>query len=429
MFENIKKSFQSKDIRNKILITLGLILLFTLGAYIPVPGISIEVFKDSVVNNDFLNLISSISGGALANGSILALGVGPYISASIIIQLLSIAIPSLQSLARSGEEGKKRLSLYTKICALVLAMAQAIGIVVSFSGSITNLFLGAPIWLSGAAVVIIMMAGAMFTYWLGEKITELGVSNGVSMLIFVGIISTASTSILATFQDIFAGNFDAIWTIVLFAGVLILLFALIVNMDLAERRLNIQYAKQMRGRKVYGGQSTFLPIRLMGTGVMPIIFAMTFLSAPQMIMSIFWPTSEAAIWYAQYLGAGSWAYNILASILILFFSYFYAQLSFNPEEISRQIQANGGFILGIRAGKPTTMHLKKISNRITLFGAIFLAFMVIVPTSLFKLVGGSSSLTNAFTATGMLIIVSVALEFDKQLENQLLMKNYKGFLK
>lgn len=432
MFKTFIEAFKNKDIRKKILITLGLILVFRIGCWIPAPGLDPNYFASQVNEgaNTFFQLLSGISGGALANGAIFALGVSPYISASIIVQLLTLAIPPLERLSKQGEEGKKKIAKIMKWTALALALAQAIGIVVGFGQSgIKNVFGSAPIWITGACVVIILTAGAMFTYWLGEKITEYGISNGVSLLIFVGILSSAGTALLGSFQSAFTNNIDELWNILIFVVVLILIFALIVLMDGAERKVKVQYAKQIKGRKMYGGQSTFIPVRLMGTGVMPIIFAMSFLSFPQIIMSIFWPTSEAAVWYSTYLGAGSWAYSVVVGLLILFFAYFYAQMSFNPEDISKQIQSNGGFIPGTRPGKPTAELLKKISNRVTLFGAIFLAFIAIVPTIVFKAIGGSGMLVNAFSATGMIIVVGVALEVNKQLETLLMMKNYRGFLK
>lgn len=432
MFKTLIEAFKNKDIRRKILITLGLVLLFRIGCWIPAPGLNASYFAEQISSGgsiSFLGLLSDISGGALANGSILALGVSPYISASIIVQLLTLAIPPLERLSKQGEEGKKKLAKITKWTTLALGLAQSIGIVVSFgSDGIRNVFGSAPLWITGACVVTILTCGAMFTYWLGEKITEYGVSNGVSLLIFVGILCSAGTAMLNSLTTAFTTNIDELWNILIFLVVLVLIFGLIVMIDGAERKVKVQYAKQIKGRKMYGGQSTFIPIKLMGTGVMPIIFAMSLLSFPQIIMSIFWPNSPAYTWYATYLGTGSWAYSVVVGILILFFAYFYAQISFNPEDVSKQIQSNGGFIPGTRPGKPTAEYLKKISNRITLFGAIFLAFIAIVPTLIFKAIG-SGNLVNALSATGMIIVVGVALEINKQLETLLMMKNYRGFLK
>ena len=427
MFKTIVNAFRDKEIRKKIFITLALLLVYRLGCWLPVPGINVEAFSSSVGGQDFLSLLSSVSGGALANGAILALGISPYISASIIIQLLTIAIPSLERLSKLGEEGKKKISLYTKICALVLAIVQAIAIVLSYSSALNTLTL--PEWLVSTMVVIILVAGSMFTYWLGEKITSYGIGNGLSLLIFVGILSTAGSSLYFVITNIFKGSMESLWELLLFIVALVFIFGFIVFMDLGERRIPVQYAKQVKGRKMYGGQNTFIPIRVNSTGVMPIIFASSIISFPQLLFSIFWPNSGFYRWYSEWLGTGGWIYIILTGLLILFFAYFWTQITFNPEDISRNIQQNGGFILGIRPGKPTAEYLKKISNRITLFGAIFLAIIAIIPNIIFKALSFTGGLVNAFGATGLMIVVSVAVELDKTLDSQMLMKNYKGFLK
>lgn len=425
MFKTIKEAFKIKEVRKKIWLTLALLLIYRIGCWLPTPGILVSVFESQTGANDFLGIISGVSGNALSNGAVLALGVVPYINASIIIQLLTIAIPKLERLAKQGgDEGKKKIAMYTRIAALVLAIAQAVGIVVSFGAASLDTTAINSTFLVGAIVVIILVAGAMFTVWLGERITAIGVGNGQSLLIFVGILSTAGQAIFQSIKDIVA-DISLIWTIFVFLAAVILIFGLIVFVDLAERKVPVQYAKQIKGRKMYGGQSTFIPIKVNSSGVMPIIFSMALISFPQLIMSIFWPATP----YPSYLAAGGWLYSIIVALLILFFSYFYAQVSFNPVDVSRQIQQNGGFIPGIRAGAPTAEHLQKISKRITLFGAIFLAFIALVPTLIFGFIGGDSAIVSAFSATGLIIVVSVALEFNKQLEAQLLMRNYKGFLK
>ena len=434
MFKTLKEAFKIKDVRKKILLTLLLLFFYRLGCWLPTPGIALSAFKGSVENGgDFLSIISAVSGNALTNGAILALGVVPYINASIIIQLLSVAIPSLERLSKQGEEGKKKISKYTKYCALVLAVAQSIGIVVGFgTGSLDSAVFFGNTFLTGAIVVIMLVAGAMFTVWLGDKITALGIGNGLSLLIFVGLLSSAGQAIFGTIAGISSTNLENIWTLLIFLLALILIFGFITWIDSSERRIPVQYAKQIKGRKMYGGQNTNIPVKINASGVMPIIFATALISFPQLIMSIFWFSTEegsAYMWYAKHLGAGTPIYTLLVAILILFFSYFYSQISFNPEDVSRQIQQNGGFIPGYRAGKPTAEYLKKVSNRITLWGAIFLALIALVPTYIFTLIGNTGSLVNAFSATGLLIVVSVALEIDKQLEAQLLMRNYKGFLK
>ena len=435
MFKTLADAFKIKEVRNKILLTLVLLFVYRLGCWLPIPGIDTEVLSAGVKGNTFLSLLSSVSGGALSQGSFLALGVSPYITSSIIIQLLSSVIPSWQRLAKEGgADGRKKISLYTKIAALIIAIAQAIGIAVGFgtAGS-THVSLFGSEFVCYAFIVLMLVAGAMFTVWLGEKITEIGIGNGMSLLIFVGILSSAGTAIMQNFQSITAGGKatqTAIWQLILFLVILVAIFALVVFVDGGERKVGVQYAKQMKGRKMYGGQSTYIPIRVNANGVMPIIFASALLTFPQMLFSIFWPDKTTGFigWWNNWVGAGSWVYAVLLSLLILAFAYFWSMIQFDTEEISRQIQQNGGFIQGIRPGRATADYLGKINKRITLFGAIFLAFMALIPTLLFTAIG-TGGLNGAFSATGMLIVVSVALEFDKQLEAQLMMKNYRGFLK
>ncbi len=433
MFKTLVNAFKIKDIRRKLLLTLLLLLIYRLGCWLPVPGFDIrEIFSSDTASGDFsiFGIMNMISGNALQNCSVLALGVSPYITASIVIQLLTVAIPKLERLSKQGEDGKRKIALYTRIAALVLALAQAIGIVVSYSSYLDTanaLWAGAPTWVVGAGVVLILVAGGMFTVWLGERITDLGIGNGMSLLIFVGILSSSAAS-FAQAVNLVGQDITYIWTIVLYLVAVIAIFALIVFVDGAERRVPIQYAKQIKGRKMYGGQSTFIPIKVNGSGVMPIIFASALLTFPQLIISIFAPEST---WYQQWLGTGSWLYIVLLALLILAFAFFYAQITFNPDDISKRIQQQGGFIPGIRAGKPTAEYLKKISRRITFFGALFLALIALIPSLAFKAIGDSvgwSILINAFSSTGLMILVSVALEFDKQLEAQMLMRNYKGFL-
>lgn len=437
MFRTLVNAFKNKEVRTKILITLALLFVYRIGCWLPVPGIGSNWYTGTVGSDDsFLSLLSAITGGALANGAFLAIGISPYINATIILQLLTIAIPSLERLSKQGDEGKKKLTNITRIVTLILGVAQAAGIVISCSrsgGLNTSVFGGkTPTWLVGIMVAIIMIGGAMFTMWLGERITDLGVGNGISLLIFVGILASAGQSIVATFQRVVAGGDDgtmAVWELIGFLALVVVIFGFIVFVDMAERRIPIQYAKQIKGRKQYGGQSTNIPIKVNASGVLPIIFATAIITFPQLICSIFFPTSRFYIWWMDWLGSGTPIYFVLAGLLILFFSYFYAQIQFNPEEVSRNIQQYGGFIPGIRPGKPTSEYLKRISKRLTLFGAIFLALIFIVPSVIFSLIFTDTTLVTAFSATGMLIVVSVALEFNKQLESLLMMKQYKGFLK
>jgi len=430
VFEKIKNAFKIKDIRKKMFWTLLLIIVYRIGCYIPVPGIMAEEFSKSV-SGGFLDIMSAITGGALSHGTLFAMGIGPYINASIIIQLLTIGIPALEKLSKQGEEGRKKIEQLTRYITIVLAIVQALGILLNSSNAIDFTLLGLPEsfgWVTYVYMVILYTAGAALTMWIGERITENGIGNGISLLIFVGILSTAATALQYQILSIGTNQF-AIWGLLGFIVAVIVIFACIVYVDLAERRVPVEYAKQIKGRKMYGGQSSHIPIRVNANGVLPLIFAFALISFPDLIMSLFWPDSGARKWYGEYMGAGSWSYMVVLSLLILVFAFFYTQVQFNAEDISKNIQGNGGFVPGIRPGQPTTQYLKKISNRITLFGAIFLALVALLPTVIFKSIPGNVALLNAFSATGLLIVVSVALEFDKQLEGQIMMKHYKGFLK
>ena len=437
MIETIKNAFANKDIRKKILLTLLLLVVFRIGCYIPVPGLARGLLTDAVTTNDFLGLMSGVTGGALANGTLFALGIGPYINASIIVQLLTVGIPALERLSKQGEEGRKKLTNITRIITIVLAVIQAVGIIVNFAGGFSadvtdnssirwDLFFNQQ-WLAIVYMVVIYTAGAMLVMWLGERITEYGVGNGISLIIFVGIISTAGLSILDKLTSITANDVSPLFEVIGFLVLAVVVFFCIVFVDLAERKIPVQYAKQVRGTKMYGGQSSVIPMKITGSGVMPLIFAFAIISFPSMIMSVVPAWSDALNWWNQVFGSGTWLYVIVLAVLIFAFAFFYAQIQFNPEDVSRSIQQNGGFIQGIRPGKPTAQYLRKINNRITLFGAIFLTIVAFVPSLIFSFV--TVDLINVFSTTGILIVVSVALELDKQLQSQIMMKNYKGFLK
>ena len=432
MFKTLVNAFKVKDIRKKLLIVLGLLLVYRVGCAIVCPGLNLSDTLDTE-GTTFFSLMNMLSGNALSQGSILALGVSPYITASIVIQLLTVAIPPLERLAKQGEDGKRKMQFYTRIAALVLALAQAIGIVVSYQSAISTEVFGAsfPAWVVSMGVVLVLTAGAMFTVWIGEKITQLGVcGSGMSLLIFVGILASSAQGISSAIQQSIDDP-NNIWMIVIYVVAVILIFGLIVFMDSSERRIPVSYAKQIKGRKMYGGQDTFIPIKLISSGVMPIILATSLLTLPQLIISIFWPNSSAAVWYETWLGTNSWIYIVVLALLIFAFAFFYSMITFDTNDISRRLQQQGGFVKGIRPGRETADYLKKISRRITLFGAFFLAFIALIPSLAFKAIDDASALTsliNAFSATGLMIIVSVALEFDKNLEAQMYMRNYKGFL-
>lgn len=434
MFKTLGSAFKNRELRKGMLITLLLLLVYRLGCFLPTPGLSADLYSDLRTNDatGLLSLLDTISGSALSNAAIFALGVTPYINASIIVQLLAVAIPSLERLSKEGEEGKNKINLITKIVALLLALAQGLGIVLGLGGDYIVPIFGEKLkWLTSVVVIIILMAGTCFTMWLGDKITEQGIGNGLSLIIFVGIISTAAQSIVYAIKNI-QYSLGYLWELLGFLALVVLIFFLIAFIDMSERRITVQYTKQIKGNKMYGGQSSYIPMKINGSGVMPIIFASAIITFPSLILSLFGKDATSggfAGWWFKYLGTGTVLYSILTAVFILFFAYFYAQIQFNPADVSLNIQQHGGFIPGIRPGKPTTEYLKKVSNRITLFGAIFLAFIALVPSVLFSAVAvGSQGLLNSFTATGMLIVVSVAIEIRDQLEAQLMMKRHKNIL-
>ena len=436
MLQTLINAFKVKDIRSKVFKMLLLLLVFRIGCFIPVPGLIRDTFSGAISGNDFLTLMSSITGGALSQGTLFALGIGPYINASIIMQLLSVGIPALERLSKQGEEGRKKIAQYTRYVAIVLAIIQSVGIIVGFGnsqGAIQTSLFGGQMWLAGAFMAIVYTAGALVVMWIGERITDYGVGNGQSMIIFTGILATAGNLIVAKFDTLFNGQIGALWEIIAFALVSIVIFFAIVYVDLSERKVPVQYAKQIKGRKMYGGQSSAIPIRISGGGVMPLIFSFSILSFPQMISSLINGGDNGFNrWWTNWMSAsaqgwGAVVYTLVLCVLIFAFSFFYAQMQFNPEDVSKNIQQNGGFIQGIRPGKATETYLKKISNRITLFGAIYLSLVAFIPSIAFA--WASLDLVNVFSTTGILIVVSCAMEFEKQLQAQMMMKNYKGFLK
>lgn len=439
MFETIKNAFGTKEIRVKIWATLLLLLVYRIGCFIPVPGLNVSIISDALKASSassFLNVISAITGGSLSQGTLFALGIIPFINSFIIMQLLTLIIPKLEEMSKDGEEGRKKITQITRYVAIVLAVIQAIGIVFLWKNYINPIYGMQKNWLAMIYVIVILVGGSVMVMWLGERITEYGIGNGTSLIIFVGILSTAGTSLLNAFRTV-PTDPNKLWNIFGFLILVLALFAFIVFMDGGERRITVQYAKQVKGNKMYGGQTTFIPIRVNASGVMPIIFASSFIMFPQMIISFIPKLAESkfGVWWMRNLttSGGTWwgslIYYIFMVVFIIFFAYFYSMIQFNPEDVSKNIQQYGGFIPGIRPGKPTSDYLKRINNRITLFGAIFLSIICVIPTFLFNVIGKDIGLSSAFSATGLLIVVSVALEFNKSLESQIMMRHYKGFLK
>ena len=434
MWQTIKNAFADKDIRRRIFLTIGVLFLFRIGSFIPLPGLDYAYVEKAMDGNQVFEMMSMMSGGALQYGTLFALGILPFINSFIIMQLLTLIIPPLERLSKQGDDGREKITTITRYVAIVLAVVQSIGIIVTFNnaGAIQETF--GSVAVTAIMLIIMLTAGSTLVMWLGERITEYGIGNGTSLIIFVGIISGLGTGLVsasATVKD----NYVNIFNIIGYLLLIVLLFIFIVFVDGSERRIKVNYAKQVKGNKMYGGQSTFIPIKVNSSGVMPIIFASSFMMFPQMIVSFIDQNSSLVSFYYRYLSpygnfwVGNLVYYLIMFLLIIFFAYFYAQIQFNPQDVASNLQQYGGTIQGVRPGKATSDYLAKINNRITLFGALFLAFIAIIPVFLFRLIGENIGLTNAFSATGMLIVVSVALELDKQLESQIMMRHYKGFLK
>lgn len=421
MFETFKNAWKVPEIRKRLLFTLLIVAIYRVGCSIPVPGVDVSVVSSTVSENSFFGLFNVITGGAFEDFAVFALGISPNINASIIIQLLTMVIPSLERLTKEGEEGRKKIALITKYATLGLSLLMAIGFTVGLRGAlIDNSFI------SYLFIILTVTAGSMLTMWLGDLITENGIGNGISMLIFVGIVSRIVPSAIDLGKMVFStGTIKWWWAVVIVIGI-VFIFAAIVFMDKGERKIQVNYAQRVVGRKIYGGQSTHIPMKLNPSGVMPIIFAVSIVSLPSMIAT--WvPNSGFASFVTKYLGQQSIIYIIVYALLIVFFAFFYTTMSFNPVEVAKNLKENGGFVLGIRPGKPTSDYLSKILTRLTLAGSIFLAFIAILPIILGMIVPSLTSMAIGGSST--IILVNVALETAAQLESMMLMRHYKGFLK
>ena len=425
MIRTVAKAWKIPDIRKKIIFTLVMLVIFRIGAQIPVPGMDREVLAQTFDSETGLfALFNLFSGGAFSQFTIFALSITPYITASIILQLLTIAVPALERLAREGVEGRKKIAAYTRYMTVVLAIIQAIGVSI-------GLFRQALIstdFFSVAVIVLVLTAGTTFLMWLGEQINEHGIGNGISLIIFAGIVSRLPSAIQEVWTKIADGSMSIV-TLIIFVIFCVLVIVGIIYIQQGQRRVPVQYAKRVVGRKMYGGQATHIPLKVNQAGVIPVIFAMSFLQFPLTITYFMDPASGAAQWIEKWLSPmgspGVWVYAAFNVVLIIFFTYFYTSVTFNPVEVAHNMKANGGFIPGIRPGKATIEYLNRVMTRITFVGAIFLAAVAILPTLVSELGG----MNFHFGGTSLLIAVGVALDTMKQLEQQMVMRNYQGFLK
>ena len=439
MFETIKNALKTPEIRKKLLYTLLLIVLFRLGCYITVPGVNaVELNKlMGESSSNLAGMINLISGGAFARFSIFAMTISPYITSSIVIQLLGMVIPSLERLTKEGgEAGKQKINKYTKILTIILALVQGLGVYLSYRNAgvfVDNSFLTAVIIVTG------FVTGTSLLMWLGEQISNKGIGNGISLIIFFGIISRLPSTIVTIWNLIVTSNGFSTTGFLTSIGIIIgaiVLVGAVVYMQQAERRIPVQYSKRVVGRKMVGAQNSNIPLKLAMAGVMPIIFASSFLTFPAMIIQIFKTdvATSTGFWATLYKfsmatssSSVGWGYTIANALvyllLIVGFTFFWTYAMTNPAEISNQIKQNGGFIPGIRAGKPTTEYLSNVMSKITLFGGFYLAIIAILPMML-----RFTSLDITFGGTAILIVVGVAIESIQQLESQLVMRHYKGFL-
>lgn len=425
MLETLRNAWKVIDLRKKILYTVLMIIIFRLGSCIPVPLLDPAAMKEIFsLDNSLFGFIDVISGGAFQNATIFAMSITPYINSSIIMQLLTVAIPALERLSKQGEDGRKKIAQITRYGTVVLAFIQAIGLyfMLKSYNAVTD-----PGFLTAIVVVFTFTAGTAFLMWLGEQITEKGVGNGISLIIFAGIVSRFPSMAQSLYAYAKGGTIGIIGVIAILI-LIVVVVGLVVLMNEAERRIPVQYAKRMVGRKMYGGQSTHIPIKVASAGVIPIIFAMSIMQFPGTIAGFFGKTAGSGGFWGGFLkifSPDSWIYAILYFVLIIFFTYFYTAIQFNPIEMSNNMKKNGGFIPGIRPGRPTSEYISRTISRITLVGAIFLGLIAVLP--IFMNVG--LGLNNfAIGGTSLLIVVGVALETVKDMESQMLMRHYKGFL-
>ncbi len=434
ILSTLKNAWQTADLKKKIIYTFFIIILFRIGTSIPVPFLDASVVRaffngggGATTSENLLSYFNMLSGNALAQGTVFALTIQPYINASIIMQLLTIAIPKLERLQRDGGEvGQRKIKNWTRYVTVIIAAIQAYGYytILSYqSGAVMYTYSdGAKGWLAMFSIVLTLMAGSMLVMWLGECIDEKGIGNGISMILFASIVSRGPELITYGIYLV-RGNMWWLIPIVLVVGLAMVVF--IVFMDGAERRIPIQYAKRQVGRKMYGGQNTFLPIKVAMTGVMPIIFTFAIVGVPATIAQ-FVPNSGFARWVENYFSSTSPLYMILTFVLIIGFNYFYIMIQYNPIEIANNIKNNGGTIPGIRPGKPTSDFITKCVNRVTIAGAVFLGIIALVPFIIQAIIPEAAGL--AMGGTSIMIMVSVALETVRGLESQMLMRHYKGFL-
>jgi preprotein translocase subunit SecY len=419
VLDAFRDAFRLPDLKRRILFTVGVLFVYRLGAHIPTPGIDPEAMARLFEQGGVLGFLDLFAGGALRRFSVFALGVAPYINASIVMQLLVVIFPALEKLQKEGEQGRKKIVQYTRLGTIFFAAVQAVGM--TFWLRNLGIFTGSVFGI--VTVVITITAGSVVVMWLGEEISDHGIGNGISLLIFAGIVARIPEAIIRTWELMRLGEMNLL-VMVIAAGVMVAVVAGCVLLQEGQRRLPVQYAKRVIGNKMYGGQSTFIPLKVNQAGVIPIIFASSVLLFPYTILRFF--SGNLATQVQNMLSPGNPVYMVLYVALIIFFAYFYTAVVFDPADTANNMKKYGGFILGIRPGKPTAEYIEKVMSRITLGGAVFLAAVALLPTLMTQLMGIT---TFYFGGTAVLIVVGVALDTVHQIEAQLLMRHYEGILK
>lgn len=428
-FQTLGNIGKIEELKQKIFYTIAMLIVVRVGAHITLPGIDVEILQQAIVNNESNSLFgffNTFVGGAFFNAAIFALGIMPYITASIIFQLAGIVIPEIQKMQREGEDGRRKINQYTRYAAVFISMLQAIGFTINLVNGPNGVAVMDPGILFYISSVMLLTSGTILLMWIGEQITEKGIGNGISLIIFIGIIATLPTALIQEFNLVSDGIRHWMLEIVII-GLLVLIIAAVILITQGARKIPVQYAKRQVGRKVYGGTTQHIPLRVNTAGVMPIIFAQALMFIPQTIHSIL--QLEATEWLAELFNYNSYSYALIFALLVVLFTFFYTAIVFNPKEIADNMKRNGGFIPGVRPGKPTAQYIETVLTRITLPGSIFLAIVAILPVFLSNIFGVTSTFSQFFGGTSLLIIVGVALDTLQQIESHLLMRHYDGFMK
>ena len=425
IFEKIAAIFRIPELKRRVLFTLGMLVIYRLGGHVPTPGINADALRGFFArqDNSLFGLYDMFVGGNLSQATVFALGIMPYISASIIFQMLTAVVPFFEKLQKEGESGRKKITQYTRYGTVFLAIVQGFGVAKFLEGLEGGTVVMNPGLMFELTTVITLVAGTIFTMWLGEQITERGIGNGISLIIFIGIVASYPTDAINTVRQVTTGGLHVLVLLFVLA-LMIVITAAVIYVTQGQRRIPVQYARRVVGRKVYGGQSTHIPLRVNTAGVIPIIFAQSFIMFPS-TLALYWPNNEVVQSIAANLEFGTLVHSILYGGIIVFFAYFYTAIMFNPTDLADNMKKHGGFIPGIRPGKRTAEYIDRILTHITLPGAVFLALIAILPFVLINRL----ALPFFFGGTGLLIVVGVALDTLQQIESHLLMRHYDGFLK